>query len=193
MTLIRKIKKETFITKDMNIILLCIDANAILTGIATSFVASIIFTVIFTSLRPKLKISDLVAIRQSNNTTSYKIKVINKSRYAATNVKAELSYINLFSVPNGLETNSKKVVLNKSEIFSLDKFNLKSENASYTYMFVTTENIQNGLEAGNRNYLILRISATHSLSNMGKVFEKKFFIGDFANGDFCFGNSTEIS
>ena len=102
------------------------------------------------------------------------IKVINKSRYAATNVKAELSYINLFSVPNGLETNSKKVVLNKSEIFSLDKFNLKSENASYTYMFVTTENIQNGLEAGNRNYLILRISATHSLSNMGKVFEKKF-------------------
>lgn len=177
----------------MNIILLCIDTNAILTGIATSFVASIIFTVIFTSLRPKLKISDLVAIRQSNNTTSYKIKVINKSRYAAINVKAELSYINLFSVPNGVETNSSKIELNKSEIFLLDKFNLKSENASYTYMFVTTKNIQNGLEAGNKNYLILRISATHSLSNMGKVFEKRYFIEDFANGDFCFGNSTEIS
>jgi hypothetical protein len=102
LTLIRKIKKGTFITKNMNIILLYIDTNAILTGIATSFVASIIFTVIFTSLRPKLKISDLVAIRQSNCTTSYKIKVINKSRYAATNVKAELSYINLFLVPKGL-------------------------------------------------------------------------------------------
>jgi len=75
----------------------------------------------------------------------------------------------------------------------LDKFNLKSENASYTYMFVTSENIKNGLEADKKNYLILRIYATHSLSNMGKVFEKRYFIGDFANGDFCFGNSTEIS
>jgi hypothetical protein len=60
-------------------------------------------------------------------------------------------------------------------------------------MFVTTENIQNELEDDNNNYLRLRISATHSLSNMGKVFEKRYFIGDFVNGDFCFGNSTEIS
>ena len=177
----------------MNTIILCIDTNAILTGVATSFVASIIFTLIFTSLRPKLEISDLIAIRQNNNLTYYKIKVINKSRYDAINVKAELSYINLFAVPNGLETNSRTISLNKNELFLLAKFDLKSENAAFTYLFVTHENIQNGLEAGNRHYLRLRISATHSLSNMGKVFEKKYFVGAFANGDFSYGNSTEIA
>jgi uncharacterized membrane protein YeaQ/YmgE (transglycosylase-associated protein family) len=70
--------------------------NTIVLGITASFVASIIFTYIFTQMKPKLKISEVIGY--TNGT--FKIKVINKSRFAARNIKAELSYINFFEVPS---------------------------------------------------------------------------------------------
>lgn len=169
-----------------------IDWTTIITGIATSFIASCFFIFIFTRLKPKIKISDLIAIRDNNGAVPYKIKVINKSRFPVINIKAELAYINYFQVPGGLETNSVKIVLNKSEIFSLDKFDTKAQNAPYTYMFVTTENILNRLIQNNLPYIRFKLSAIHSLSNIGTVFEKRYYANSFVTGDFHFGNNLTI-
>jgi hypothetical protein len=171
---------------------MCLDINALLTGVLTSFVASLVFTFLFTRLKPRLEIADIVAIKQTLKTTTYKIKVINKSQVPIINIKAELVYINFFQVPNGHETNSKKIKLNKSEIFILDKFDLKSETAAYTYLFVTKVNIKEGLVVENKDYIRFRISATHSLSNMGRIFEKKYYPDSFSEGEYRYGNSTKI-
>jgi len=115
----------------------------IILGITASFIASLIFSYLFTRLKPNIKTSEKIAY--SNN--SFKIKIINKGWFSATNVKAELSYIRYFDVPNGRERMSKKIELEKSELFSLDKFDKNSEFATYSYRLKTKvhENLIAGL------------------------------------------------
>ncbi len=164
--------------------------NTIILGITTSFIASLIFSFIFTQLKPKIKISKVISYYEN----SFKIKIINKSCFSATNIKAEISYINFFDVPNGIETNSAKIELVKKDFFALAKFDKNSEYATYTYRLKTKkiENLREGLNKNNREYIRLKIFATHSLSNIGKVFEQKYKIEDIVNGDFAFGNTFEI-
>jgi len=159
-------------------------------GIASSIVASMIFTYFFTQLKPKLKISAVIG--QTNGT--FKIKVINKSRFAAKNIKAELSYINFFTVPGGQEINSLNIPMVKEELFALDKFNKKSGFATYTYRFVTQhgQDLRLGLSQNNRQFIRLKISANHSVSNIGKVFEQRYLASQIIDGDFGFGDSVEI-
>ncbi|WP_369765218.1 hypothetical protein [Flavobacterium sp. WC2429] len=163
--------------------------NTIFLGIITSFVASIVFTYLFTRLKPNLKISDEIAFRNG----TFKIKIINKSKYAATNIKADMSYIGYFNVPGGRERRSYKIDLLKDNIFDIDKFEKKSEHANNTYRFVTRQNLREGFTESNSEYIRFKITATHSLSNIGKVFEKQYNVNQITNGEFSFGNITTIS
>lgn len=163
--------------------------NTIFLGIITSFVASIVFTYLFTRLKPNLKISDEIAYRNG----TFKIKIINESKYAATNIKADISYISYFNVPGGRERRSYKIDLQKDTLFDIDKFEKKSEHANNTYRFVTLENLRDGLNQNNYEYIRFKITATHSLSNIGKVFEKNYNVNQIINGEFAFGNVTTIS
>ena len=169
-----------------------IDWTTIFLGVGTSLIASLIFTYLFTRLKPKINISNVIAIRNNNGITSYKIKVINESKFPVINVKAEMAYISYFQVPGGQERYSYSIVLNKSEIFSLDKLDKTSTHATYSYMFVTTEDIQNGLIQSNRQYIRFKLSAVHSLTNVGQVFEKHFDTKSFIVGAFNFGNNLNI-
>lgn len=163
--------------------------NTIFLGIITSFVASLVFTYLFTRLKPDLKISDEIAFKNG----TFKIKVINKSKYAATNIKADISYIGYFPVPGGRERRSYRIELQRDNIFDIDKFEKKSEHANNTYRFVTIENLREGLNENNHKYIRFKITATHSLSNIGKVFEKQYHLNQIINGEFAFGNITTIS
>jgi hypothetical protein len=120
--------------------------------------------------------------------------VINRDRFSAINIKAELSYISYFIVPGGQETSSEKIDLVKAELFSLDKFDPSSEYATYSYRFKIKkhEDLRTGLKDNTRKYIRLKILATHSISNIGKVFEKKYRADQIINGDFVFGESLEI-
>jgi hypothetical protein len=164
--------------------------NTVILGITTSFVASLIFTYIFTQLKPKLKISTVIG----HTNGIFKIKIINRSRFAATNIKAELSYINFFAVPGGQETNSTKIHLVKKELFALDKFEKDSEFATHTYRFVTKhgQDLRQGLNQNNRQFIRLKISANHSVSNIGKVFEQRYRAAQIIDGDYGFGDIIEI-
>jgi len=157
-------------------------------GIATSFVASLVFTFFFTRLKPSLTISKVIG--HSNNT--FKIKVVNNSRFAAINVKAELSFISLFDVPQGSERQTHRIDLLKDELFDIDKFDKKSKYATYTYRFVTKHDIRKELELKSKDYIRFKISAIHSLSNIGKVFQQEYGLDQIVNGDFAFGNIIDI-
>jgi hypothetical protein len=163
--------------------------NTVVLGIITSFVASIVFTYLFTRLKPNLKISDGIAFKNG----TFKIKIINKSNYAAINIKADISYIGYFNVPGGRERRSYVIDLQKDSIFDIDKFEKNSEHANNTYRFVTVENLREGFKENNYEYIRFKITATHSLSNIGKVFEKQYNVNQIKNGEFGFGNITTIS
>lgn len=162
--------------------------NSILLGITASLIASIIFTWFFTRLKPKIKASEFIAYKDG----SYRIKIINKSRFSAINIKAELSYINFFDVPGGREINSHRIPLIKSELFEIESLNRKPEFATYSYRFVTKENIRSGLTEKNRQFVRLKISSIHSLSNIGAVLIKEYSSTRIKDGDFKFGNSFDI-
>lgn len=159
----------------------------LLIGISGSLVASLVFTYYFTKVKPKIFISN--EISYCNNT--FKIKIINRGHYSATNIRAELCYVNYFSVPNGVEQNSKKILLTKMELFALDGLN-NSDYASYTYRFVTTENLLEGLKHFDRSHIRFKLIATHSMSNISKVYVRNYALNDIKTGDFEFGNSIRI-
>ena len=153
--------------------------------------ASIIFTYLFTRLKPNLKISTDIAY--SNG--SYKIKIINKSYFSAIHIKARLSYIKHFDVPGGhQETQATPIPLTlpDGELFSIDKFDSNIQFATYSYRFRTIEDIRNGLTLHNRLYIRIKIPATHSLSNIGKVFTQNYYEHNIINGDFQFGDNITV-
>jgi len=158
-------------------------------GILASFIASIIFTYMFTRFKPNIEISDTIA----HHNGSFYIKVINRSQYSVINVKADLSYISHFNVPGGQERQSLKIPMTKKdELFEIEHFDRDSEYATYSYRYVTSADIRHGLAQNNRQYIRFKISVTHSLSNLGKVFQKEYYAGNIIDGDFPFGQNLEI-
>lgn len=157
-------------------------------GVSTSFIASLVFTFLFTRLKPRLKISSVIA--HSHGT--FKIKVVNKSRSSAINLKAELAYIRYFSVPGGKETKSEEIDLLKGELFAIDKYARSSVYATYSYRFATKQDIRQGFSNKNKDFIRFKIYAVHSLSNIGKVFYQEYSFNNIQDGDFPLGCSIEL-
>lgn len=161
--------------------------STVFIGIATSFVASLFFTYLLTRMRPSLKISDEIAF--SNN--SYKIKVVNKSCASAINIRVELCYVNYFNVYGGIETKTSKISVSKDNLFAIDGYKRKPQNATYSFRFLTNENLTNGLLDNKGKFIRFKIIATHSVSNISRVYSKTFTADKIINGDFVFGKSTK--
>jgi hypothetical protein len=167
--------------------------NNIISGI----ISSSLVLYLFTRLKPCIYISDKIAKRKiKSGTHLYKIKIINRSSYSAINIQAELSIVNeIFPNQDGdKETNDLEPVnLKKKEIFQLDKYSRRTDYTPYTFSFVISKDeLDKYLEDSQNKYLRFRVFAIHSLSNIGKVFEKKYEVSSIIEGDFSPGDLFAI-
>ena len=165
---------------------------AVLIGILSSIIASILFLWFLTKIRPQLEISDQIAKERSlEGKTIYKIKVINKTSHPIINIKAQLLLVTPTVVPGGILMETKKIPLKKSEVMYIEKFDRSDEEAKYAFRFVTYEDIENIWE--NNKELLFRIMATHSVSGFTKVFEKKYYNKkSIKEGEFKIGEEMDI-
>ncbi len=168
---------------------------AVIIGILSSLVASLMFLLFLTRVRPKIIISDRIAKgKSSTGETVYRIKIINKTHRSIINVKAQLHLMIPTVTPGGIIMKSKEIPLKRSEIMEISKFDLKDEMAGYAFRFLTYENIEDLWKDDTHSFLRFRIFATDSLSGFCKGFCKYYHTkrNSIKGGDFEFGNSLEI-
>ena len=169
---------------------------AIIIGVLSSFVASFIFLLFLARIRPNIIISDKIAknIDSITGNVTYIIKLINKTHRPIINVKVQLKLISLTAMPGGIIEKNKRIPLRISEIMEISKFDLKDKNAEYAYRLTTAENIEELWEDDAHSFLRFKISATDSLSGLGKVFYKDYYVkkNSIEEGGFEFGNSFNI-
>lgn len=168
---------------------------AIIIGILSSFLASIIFLLFLTRVRPNIVISDKIAksISSKTNNTVYIIKVVNKTGRSIIDIKAELHLINLVIMPGGILKNTQKITLKNSELMEIAKIDLKDKEADLgDYRFITYEDIEEIWD--NNKFLRFKISAKDSLSGFSRVFTKNYHVkrNSIKEGKFEVGNSLEI-
>ncbi len=161
---------------------------AIIVGVLSSLLASLIFLFFLRLMRPKIVISDKIA----KTGDRFVIKVVNKSRRDAVDIKVEFLLMTPVSVPNGIILRRRPILLKRDYLMVLPRYDKRDKDASYAFRFTTQENL---LEIWNKEhqYLLFRLMAKDELSGFGKVFNQKFYTKkDIMEGSFEFGESLEI-
>lgn len=109
-------------------------------NIMINLVAAALFLVMLSKLKPNLEVSKVIADRgQNNGVARFAIKVINKGRRNAINVRAELSLVRVRIVPNGSVSNTRRIPLKKDSVFILQKYDKSDQEAHYAFRFTTDE------------------------------------------------------
>lgn len=158
---------------------------AIIIGICSPLV----YMICFRMIKPKIIISEKIAEREDKeeNKPIYSIKVVNKTRFALVNIKAELLLMK--NKIDGYEF--REIYLRKKDVIKIPKFNFTDQQFSYTFKFSTYENIRDYLKDDD-TFLLFTISAAHSLTHTTQDFSKKYIIKDICRGIFRAGPFTDI-
>lgn len=166
---------------------------ALIIGLSTGFVESLLFLIFLTKIKPKIAISSQIAKGKSTTgKTVYRIKVINKTNRDIVGIKARLHLFTPVKIRGGTIYKSKEILLKRKELLILEKFDEENKQAGYAYRFLTYENIESLWK--NESFLRFRIYAINSFSGFGKVFTKDYLTKmEIKNGDFVYGDSLKIT
>jgi hypothetical protein len=145
--------------------------ESVVTGVASSLVASSLFLFVLYKLRPKLEISPVIANQSKTDEPMFGIKVINKTGFALTNLEFQLTMITPKAVPNGVVLTNTLIPLTKDRIFEIGPYSKKDKDAHYALRIGAPTDIFAHC-TNESHYLYLTVSAQHSLSGFSKVFTK---------------------
>ncbi|HZG53101.1 MAG TPA: hypothetical protein VEZ40_13275 [Pyrinomonadaceae bacterium] len=165
---------------------------AVLVGI----VSNGMFLILLSRLRPRLIISPYIARGKStlDGRLIFRIKVINRSKYPVTNIRAQLHLMKPYQSIGGEVSKSKSIRLVRADPIVLDKFSKKDIDVNYAYRFVTYEDIDKLWGDDTIQFIRFRITCQHGLSGFGGYFFRDFRVKrkTIKEGDFYKGNTFEI-
>jgi hypothetical protein len=167
----------------------------VIVPIIIGVLSSVVFLFLASHVKPRLVISEHIA-RVSGDASrcmggGYAVKVVNKSKRSATEVKARLALVRKFNVQGGQINRTDDFPLIKDWIFELPARN-KKEPEDSAFRFITHENIE--LDWIGDNYILFSVYAKDSLTGFGKVFTRPYYLkeGILKGGEFAIGHSMEI-
>lgn len=163
-------------------------------GVLSSLIASFIFLLNIRLIKPKIDISpNITKFFTDKGKEVYSIKIINRSRQPAINVRAQFHYIYESQLSGGPLTTAKDLKLKRDEVFQIHKYKKikdpKKEEANFAYRFLCYDDIESLISDESRDYKIrITILAYNSFSGLGKVFIKVYdkteiIPGRFKQGD----------
>jgi len=161
---------------------------AILVGLVTSA----IFFAVLALFRPRIEISPVIArdVSTKNGAAIYRIKIINKTHDAITDIRAQMHIFKHDQTASGEILVSDAVELKCADPLSIDRFNKKDEDASYAYRFLTYEDLDSRWSDDNIQFVRFRIFARHATSGLGATFKQDYRLkrqaivdGNFSKGD----------
>lgn len=161
---------------------------AILVGLITSG----IFLLILSECRPKIDISPIIAkgVATTNGKTIYRIKVINRTRSAIVDIKAQLHIFKAHQTATGEIWKSNSIELRRSDPLAIEKYDKSDADVNYAFRFLTYEDLDSIWSDDKVQFLRFRIYAKHSISGFGgfsfqdfRLKRKSIRSGDFSKGD----------
>lgn len=169
--------------------------DSVVISILTGFITSSLFLLFLSKLRPKIVISECIAVRDEDGKQRYVIKVINRGTRNAINLKAELSMVAVRIVPDGNVYSTRTLTLNKDAIFTLAKLDMSNDEANYAYRFATIDDVEGIWRDDSREFLRFKLYAQDEMSNFGKVFAQDFRTkrNTIKKGEFRFGESLDVA
>lgn len=188
-----------------------LDSTAVLTGILSSLVASILWIVILFRVRPNLKVSPEMAIDIDPFTKDivYVFKVVNQSPFFKIyELKCSISILQIIPSHNGEDTKKTedRVELINDNYWVLERFNPRhisqwfkkdkklKTRTNYAAQFGTKYDLKSVInDPKNRKIIRVEVFAKHPLSGFSKVkFEEYKHGSELVGGSFCSGNCFKI-
>jgi len=164
--------------------------ESIIAGIISGIIASITFFIMMRGLKPKILVSDDIALEEeSNNTCIYRVKVVNKSKADLSNIEYRLYYCRV--QPNGFMIDIQEIKPIKEPFSLMCKYTPTSDLCEYAYR-ISYDIDREKFPINDQNYLMFSISAEHSVSNTMKSVSKKYYSQNVKRGKFETGVSLRI-
>lgn len=170
---------------------------SLLTGIISSFLASLVFLSFLFCLRPKIIISPNVARYYDNDGKKFFLfKVVNRSHFKLIDVNVELLIQDPVNTYGGKNLKLRRLDFKKDKIWFIEKRNTlfsKSEYASYAIIFTCTSDIDKEW-SDKGSMLHFKVICKHSLSGFYKVNTQHYYdkSTEIKDGKFKHGRNLEI-
>ena len=167
----------------------------IIVPIVIGLLSSFLFLLLASRVRPHLEISPHIARMPPEGCIrpqiGYAVKVVNKSRRSATEIKARLALVRKLEVADGLINQTDDFLLVKDFVFELPGWNARQAEDS-AFRFITYNDIES--EWTGSNYMEFSISAKDSLTGFSKVFSKSYYLKRdvIKDGTFEIGSGMRI-
>lgn len=163
--------------------------QAVFGGLFTSF----LFLIIMKLMRPNIKISPQICYSEDKG--KHAVKIINKGRFAATDVYCTLRKVSPFGGPGGQNVKVDVIPLKFQGLayFYSKRHSLGKENSMFAGQISIDEDISNIFSSGGADRLEFHVTARHSFSGFMKVFIMKYeHKSTIKKGEFAIGDNFNI-
>ncbi len=150
---------------------------AIIIGVLSSLLASIILLLALRRLRPNVEISPQIAKRTGTTGTSeYRIKVINRTTRAIVNVRLELELCMQTGTHGGMILKQTALPLRRHDLMEIPKYDAKDEKAEFAVIFLVDQGVDVEGQWAQHESAFVRFTlfAHDSFSGFGKVFHHDY-------------------
>ncbi len=144
-------------------------------GVISGLAASVLWLFLFLRLKPNIVISKSIR-KPPKDYKIYQIKVINRRKSPALNVKAQLQLMIPLEAEDGEINNSIPIPLRRSELFQLSGRARQKKGAAVFRFTIDTDhtNLDDLKKKYPHSYLAFRLFATHPITQFGRLFKQDY-------------------
>lgn len=166
----------------------------IILSILSGIVSSLVFYLIVFKVKPKIVISDNIALEESEGVNKIaRVKVVNRSKFMLINVQYSLYLCTVNYGDKKGKNEICEILPMKERIHTLSKYSCKKKNTMYgDYAIRFTYVLKPEYIPKNDDKLIFVFTSTHSFSNISKCYVKEYSAKNLVYGDFELNESTKI-
>lgn len=167
---------------------------AIIIGIVSSFLSSILFLFAAHRIKPKIEVSPMISkYTDDKGRLVYVIKIINMGRRDAVDISLVLHLLRPIKNEETNETNtvsrSRRLQLQTNNLFKLAK---RKKNEYFAFRVRCYENIEEILKETKDAKLRFRLTARDSFTNSPILIEQTYGLDAINEGQFEIGKSLKI-
>lgn len=159
--------------------------EAILAGIISGIISSIMIYWVLFRIKPIVVISERISMDRISGT--YRIKIVNRTKVNLMDVKYTLHYCHRYQ--DGI-INMNPVVFCKPNVEFISPYSDYDENSEYAIRLEFA--FKKEMLATKDDYLLFTLCAKHEKTGTVSFFSKEFRAEDILCGKFETGNSTKI-
>ncbi len=163
-------------------------------GLVAGVVSSMASHLLLSLTKPRIKLSDKISKKVTQEGIEYRVKVVNLSRHYAKNVKVILELVTRQVGMGGQILKVEPIPLARPDVNFIEPYNKKDRDALYAVRFQISSPLENVWQDDENTFLLLTLYCESEFNGAGKVFSQEYAFrrNSIKEGDFRFGKSCEI-